>query len=305
VRAAAAHPGSIDLQPESVEASVGVPVTLRVRVYDASGALYAGEGTSTFVRMVFLQGSANDPGAAQSFHLSCRTESAGRCSVTYTPLRTGRDLICARISGGPATCDEPVGASEQDDPIDVVRVNVHPSLAPTPSAAPTSSPAPTKATPAPTRSPKPPKVTPRPTSEAPAPSTATPRPHKTAAPSPAGPDEPAPTSSPVLVAGGSGPGPSATPGGAVAGTGSKGSGASPAPREADGFGAAASFAGSLIKPDAAAAVATTFGFPIALMVAVVLFLLLQPRLDDRDPKLRQAPRAHSELLLPFEREIDL
>jgi hypothetical protein len=43
-----------------------------------------------------------------------------------------------------------------------------------------------------------------------------------------------------------------------------------------------------VKPEAAAAVATTFTFPIGLMLAVFLFLIVQDRLDRRDPKLRSA-----------------
>jgi hypothetical protein len=315
--AAAPHElGSIDLQPESVEASVGVPVTLGVRVYDASGALYAGEGTSIFVRMVFLPGSANDPGAAQSFHLSCRTESAGWCSVTYTPLRAGRDVLCARIWGGRGTCDEPVGASERDDLIDVVRVTVRRSGAATPTAppAPTAAPTPTpKSTkqPAPDSSPTPPRKTPRPKPDASPVPVTTPRPRQTTAPNSAGnaptagTEGPSSTASPVLIAGGGSSGPRATPGGAFAGGSSAGSAASPPPRQPDGLGAATFSGGSIIKLEAAAAVATSFGFPIALMVAVALFLILQPRLDERDPKLRKAPRTYGELLLPFEREVDL
>lgn len=308
--AAAPHElGSIDLQPESVEASVGVPVTLRVRVYDASGALYAGEGTSIFVRMVFLPGSANDPGAAQSFHLSCRTESAGWCNVTYTPLRAGRDLLCARIWGGRGTCDEPVGASEQDDLIDVVRVTVRRSGAATPTAAPAPTPKSTKQ-PAPDSSPTPPRNTPRPKADASPVPVTTPRPRQRAAPSSAGNaptagTQTSSTASPVLIAGGGSSGPRATPGAALAGGSSAGSAASPPPRQPDGLGAATFSGGSIIKLEAAAAVATSFGFPIALMVAVALFLILQPRLDERDPKLRKAPRTYGELLLPFEREVDL
>ena len=60
--------------------------------------------------------------------------------------------------------------------------------------------------------------------------------------------------------------------------------------------------GSTVKPGAAAVVATTFGFPLALMVAVVLFLLGQSRLDGRDPKLRAAPLTGAETVLPFRDE---
>jgi hypothetical protein len=60
-----------------------------------------------------------------------------------------------------------------------------------------------------------------------------------------------------------------------------------------------------VKPAAAVAVATTFGFPLALMIAVLLFLLVQSRLDDRDPKLRSAPLTAGETILPFQDEDQL
>ena len=45
---------------------------------------------------------------------------------------------------------------------------------------------------------------------------------------------------------------------------------------------------------------TSFGFPIALAALVLLFLLVEPRLDDRDPELRHAPRTLSDTLVAFE-----
>jgi hypothetical protein len=60
-----------------------------------------------------------------------------------------------------------------------------------------------------------------------------------------------------------------------------------------------------VRPAAAVAVATTFTFPLALMVAVLAFLALQSRLDRADPKLQSAPRTRSETLLPFADEADL
>jgi hypothetical protein len=60
--------------------------------------------------------------------------------------------------------------------------------------------------------------------------------------------------------------------------------------------------GSTVKPEAAAAVASTFGFPLVLMVAVLLFLLGQSRLDGRDPKLRAAPLTVADTVLPFRDE---
>jgi hypothetical protein len=38
------------------------------------------------------------------------------------------------------------------------------------------------------------------------------------------------------------------------------------------------------------------------MIAVVLFLVVQSRMDDRDPKLRLAPLTASETIVPFRDE---
>ena len=59
---------------------------------------------------------------------------------------------------------------------------------------------------------------------------------------------------------------------------------------------------SSLRPEAVQAVAATFTFPLALAVLVLLFLVLQRRLDDRDPKLRYAPRSAGEAYLAFEEE---
>ena len=47
-------------------------------------------------------------------------------------------------------------------------------------------------------------------------------------------------------------------------------------------------------------ISTTLNFVI--VAAVVFFLVIQPRMDGRDPKLRNAPRTTSETLVPFEEE---
>lgn len=54
-----------------------------------------------------------------------------------------------------------------------------------------------------------------------------------------------------------------------------------------------------MKPAAVAAVATTFTFPIALMAVVLLFLLVQGRLDGRDPKFRSAPLTSADTMVDF------
>jgi hypothetical protein len=56
---------------------------------------------------------------------------------------------------------------------------------------------------------------------------------------------------------------------------------------------------AVVKPDAAAAVASTFGFPLGLMVAVLGYLVAQGRVDQRDPKLRAAPQTNAETIVPF------
>jgi hypothetical protein len=60
-----------------------------------------------------------------------------------------------------------------------------------------------------------------------------------------------------------------------------------------------------VKPEAAAAVATTFSFPLGLMVAVLGYLVAQGRVDQRDPKLRAAPQSTADTVVPFEEEAQL
>jgi len=59
----------------------------------------------------------------------------------------------------------------------------------------------------------------------------------------------------------------------------------------------------LVNPEVDAAVAkTTFGFPLGLALAVILFLVVQNWLDYRHPNLRAAPLSGTDALLPTERE---
>jgi hypothetical protein len=60
--------------------------------------------------------------------------------------------------------------------------------------------------------------------------------------------------------------------------------------------------GLVIQPAAALAVASEFTFPLALAIAVLLFLVVQDQVDRRDPKLRTAPRNADETLMRFEPE---
>jgi hypothetical protein len=62
---------------------------------------------------------------------------------------------------------------------------------------------------------------------------------------------------------------------------------------------------TVVKPEAAVAVASAFSFPLALMAAVVAFLVGQGRVDARDPKLRSAPRTPQEMVLSFRNEEEL
>lgn len=62
---------------------------------------------------------------------------------------------------------------------------------------------------------------------------------------------------------------------------------------------------TVVKPEAAALVATAFSFPLILMAAVVCFLIGQGRIDARDPKLRSAPRTPKDLVIGFQEEDEL
>ncbi|HEX9737663.1 MAG TPA: hypothetical protein VGA91_00390 [Candidatus Limnocylindria bacterium] len=62
---------------------------------------------------------------------------------------------------------------------------------------------------------------------------------------------------------------------------------------------------TVVKPEAAALVATAFSFPLLLMVAVVCFLIGQGWIDARDPKLRSAPRTRQDMVLTFQDEEEL
>jgi hypothetical protein len=69
--------------------------------------------------------------------------------------------------------------------------------------------------------------------------------------------------------------------------------------------AAAEQFSTVVKPEAAALVATAFSFPLILMAAVVFFLIGQGRVDARDPKLRSAPRTPKDLVMNFQEEEEL
>jgi hypothetical protein len=60
-----------------------------------------------------------------------------------------------------------------------------------------------------------------------------------------------------------------------------------------------------VKPEAAIAVTTEFTFPMALTLAVLGFLAVQGWVDNRDPKLRRAPRHAVETYVQFRDEDEL
>jgi hypothetical protein len=55
-----------------------------------------------------------------------------------------------------------------------------------------------------------------------------------------------------------------------------------------------------VRPAAVVAVAEAFSFPLILMVAVLVFLLAQGRMDD--PKFRKAPLSRTDTTVAFEDE---
>ncbi len=71
------------------------------------------------------------------------------------------------------------------------------------------------------------------------------------------------------------------------------------------LGAVSEQVSKLVKPEAAAVVAVTFGFPLILSIAVVVFLLVQGWVDARDPKLRIAPQTAVETIVAFQEEEQL
>ena len=54
-----------------------------------------------------------------------------------------------------------------------------------------------------------------------------------------------------------------------------------------------------VQPEAAAAVASTFTFPLLLMLLVLVYLVVESRVDARDPKLRAAPLTSADNRVTF------
>jgi hypothetical protein len=378
----------VDLSPEPAAATVGVAVTLTLRALDGAGAPVAGANA----RVYFVSGPDEPGGHGNSPDFRCTTGADGTCSISYAPADVGTDVVCAVVTGSPWQCDEPAGAPELDNNVDVVEVIISldetappadptpapdPTVAPTaepdptavptavpdptvapdptseptavpdPTAAPTAVPAPTAAptqvpdpTAAPTAVPAPtaaPTQVPDPTAAPTA--SAAPLPTATAAPDPASEPTVAPTVAPTAgatnppapgatAAAEPVPSPDAVPSplptlpltGAVepGGTTSSGSpqgatGGSGPSHDGHAKGDDGGLLGSLlsglakritetVRPEAVEAIARSFGFPLALALLVIIFLLVQDRLDDRDPKLRHAPRSAGETYIAFEED---
>ena len=66
--------------------------------------------------------------------------------------------------------------------------------------------------------------------------------------------------------------------------------------------AAAAQVARVVQPAAALAVATEFGFPLLLALAVLGYLLAQGYVDRRDPKLRMAPQHANDGIVAFRTE---
>jgi cell division septation protein DedD len=181
----------LDVEPESESVEAGSEAVLIARVQDASGA-----PVDAHVRFRILDGSPND----RAQDLSCYTGDDGECTVTYTAVDTGTDLICGRAGGSQDPCSEPLGAPELDDRVDTVeRIIGDPTPEPTPTPdrtpTPTLEPTPTatpEPTPTPTLEPTP-TATPEPTPTATPDPTPTPTPEPTATPTPTQAPTPAPT----------------------------------------------------------------------------------------------------------------
>jgi hypothetical protein len=62
---------------------------------------------------------------------------------------------------------------------------------------------------------------------------------------------------------------------------------------------------TVVKPSVAAEVANTFSFPLALMALVILFLIAQPRVDRRDPRLQALTANADNSPIGFQEEDDL
>lgn len=240
---------------------------------------------------------------------------------TPTPSATAASSATAAPTPTPAPTPDPVPqATPTPTPNPTPQGTPRPLLAPTPEPNPTSGGAPSPTpSPSPSAGGGPALPTPGP------PSTPTERP-ESAPSAPRIVQQPLSVDSPSLLAPSPAPAPGAPPAPARSSDGSAnddddGAVAAPAapvramsPVDLVGgvvggvggvVGAAVAQVGSVVRPEAVAAVATEFTFPLALALAVLLYLVVQDQIDRRDPKLRIAPQHVTETLVRFESEDDL
>ena len=209
------------------------------------------------------------------------------CTATVTATTTGVATASGEYNG--------VSFSAQDETtVEVADPTPTPSASPTPTPTPTETPTATPTvTPTPTATPT---ATPNPTAAP----TATPRP--TADPTPSPSTEPTAT-----------PTEAATPTPVAVVVRDPAPSDPPVPQQPVSVRPAADSQNTLmlvlaavgeqvtrvVKPQAAVAVAGTFGFPLALTFAVILFLAVQGWFDARDPKLRAGADGAGEAIVPF------
>lgn len=260
------------VEAATADVAPGQLVTLSVLMLRSDGSRATRSEGDADVHFYFLPGSPNDQRTRRNEpDLRCRTGDDAWCTVSYLARNEGVDVICAHVGGRgrwETMCAESWEARDLDNGSDVVRRRIA-----VPVRGPTSRP--------------------------------DPEPEPTATPTP----EP----SEVLVVpvagdrGGTSPG-RPTPAVPVP--------VSPVPAppaaEVDTGGvlwqvwsAIVEGVEHAVRPEAAAKVATTFGFPLVLMLAVLLFLVIQDLIDRRDPKLRAAPRTVTETLQKFRDEDEL
>jgi hypothetical protein len=305
----AATPPTVELAAEGTGV-VGGTVTITAVLYDASGAVVSGKGTSVRVRFYFTAESPNDiVVAGNRADLDCTTGTVGWCQVAYVAAHGGTDTICAVVAGPASGCLDAGGSSPHADQLDVTIDTQPPTPTPATFVAPTPTPSPTPA------APSGPVATPTPAATPTSAPSSKPSPKPTPSPSPTADPTPSPrTASDSTAAGGSTSGP-ADP---TSGSGPAGEPAPrPLPPRIDAVRGeppatvhavvddVAKQIRAAVDPVAVVAVASTFTFPLSLMAVVLLFLLVQGRLDGRDPKVRTARRGTADATVPFVEESDL
>ncbi len=244
----------------------GQAVTLTVTILEADGTRSTGNEADVTVGFYFLPGSPNELASHRNKpDLTCRTGADARCAVTYVARNLGTDTVCAHT--GPQGLWERMCAEPWNGrDLDNDTDVVRRRVIVPPRAV--------QATPAASPTPAASEVLVVPVASRPR---GSPR---------AGPPA---TTAPVAVE------------------------PAPAPPADTDIGrvlwqvwnAIVEGVERAVRPEAAAKVASTFGFPLGLMVAVLLFLVVQGQIDRRDPKLRRAPRTVVDTMQKFRDEDDI